>query len=506
MLNSLPASKWNYSTAAHLLSRAGFGGPPQEVQRLVNMGLDAAVASFLDYQSIPEDFTTPDWAKPDPQRAETQRQLQTLRQQVQAAKTDDEKAKLADQARMIQQQNQRDLAQDIQQMRAGWLQRMAFGPRPFQEKLALFWHGHFATSIVKVREIYFMWNQIDTFRKLGEGNWLALLEAVATDPAMLIWLDQAQSRREHPNENFARESMELFTLGEGHYTEKDVTEAARAMTGWSLDRDTESYRYRPFFHDNGIKTFLGRTGPLTGEDVLRQIVAQPQASRFITGKLWKFFAGDLPNETFNDDLAEVFNASNRNFLPFLRVMFTSEDFYSAKIMGSQIKSPVQWLISSIRTLERPMPPPAVAVQMVSTLGQDLLAPPNVKGWDGGLSWITTNTLLSRYNQAEVLVMGKGNLMASAGGAGMGQAAIAQRANVMAQAMVPVNVNHIVTREQRQNKEVLVAALEKRFLLTPLSEEHRQVLRDYLAPRESLTDDDIRQALRLLLATPEFQVT
>jgi uncharacterized protein (DUF1800 family) len=488
-----------------LLNRAGFGGTPRDVQKLAKLGLEGAVSSFLDYDDMSADYPPPDWAKPDHQRAQHQRQIQDLNAQLAKAATDEEKAKLTEQRRVMQQQFQGDLGLQTQQMRASWLERMAAGPRPLQEKLTLFWHGHFATSITKVREVYFMWGQIDTFRRLGAGNWLELLGAVATDPAMLIWLDQAQSRKEHPNENFARECMELFALGEGHYTEKDVTEAARAMTGWSLDRDTETYRYRPFFHDNGIKTVLGGTGPLTGPDVLRLIVAQPQASRFITGKLWKFFAADDPEPQLAEALAAVFRSSNQNFRPFLRVMFRSQEFYSDKVMAGQIKSPVQWLVSAVRMLERPMPPPAVAVEMVSTLGQDLLAPPNVKGWDGGLSWITTNTLLSRYNQAAILVMGQGNLMASRG-TGPGQAMVAQQANQAARTMAPIVVNTIITQEERQNPELLLASLEKRFLRAPLSEDHRQVLRDYLAPHRSLGDDDIRHVIRLLLATPEFQVT
>jgi uncharacterized protein (DUF1800 family) len=277
------------------------------------------------------------------------------------------------------------------------------------------------------------------------------------------------------------------------------------MTGWSLDRDTETYRYRPFFHDNGIKTVLGITGPLTGEDVLRQIVAQPQASRFITGKLWKFFAGDDPEPSLLDALAAAFNASNHNFRPFLRALFSSQEFYADKVVAAQIKSPVQWLVGAVRMLERPLPPPPVSVEMLAALGQDLLAPPNVKGWDGGLSWITTNTLLSRYNQASVLVMGQGNLMASRG-AGPGQAMLAQQANQMARDMEPVNVSRILPPDQRQSKEALVASLEDRFLRTPLSGDHRRVLLDYLAPRANLGDDDIRHVIRLLLATPEFQVT
>jgi uncharacterized protein (DUF1800 family) len=504
MLSQLPASKWNFSTAAHLLRRAGFGGAPAEVEELVKLGPDGAVDRLVDYEKIPDGAPAPAWAKPDPARADYQRQIQALNQKERLASTDDEKTSIAAQRRELQQQFQRDIALQVQELRAGWLEKMATGPRPFQEKLTLFWHGHFATSAVKVREPYFLWRQIETFRTLGAGNWLQLLRAVATDPAMLIWLDQAESRREHPNENFARECMELFTLGEGHYTEKDVTEAARAMTGWSLDRPTESYLYRPLLHDNGIKTVLGRTGPLTGENALEIIVAQPQAGRFITGKLWKFFAGDDPDPPLNEALADAFNSASQNFRPLLRVLFRSSEFYSEKVMGQEIKSPVQWLVSSVRMLETPMPPPAVSLEMVRNLGQELLAPPNVKGWDGGLSWITTNTLLTRYNQASLLVMGQGNLP-PAGGGGPGQAAMAGRADALGRQMPPINVNNIVTASERQDQDLLLAALRKRFLLAPLPEEHARALRGYLDEREELRDDDIRHVIRLLLATPEFQI-
>src|SRR5208282_5248431 len=167
------------------------------------------------------------------------------------------------------------------ELRGWWLQRMARGPRPLQEKMVLFWHGHFATSTDKVREAYYMWRQNELFRRLATGNWQELLTEAGKDPAMLLWLDQAQSQKSHPNENYARENMELFSLGEGNYTEKDVTEGARALTGWSLDRLNQQYIYRPFFHDNGYKTYLGRTGNLDGDDVIAQIIAQPQAAPFI---------------------------------------------------------------------------------------------------------------------------------------------------------------------------------------------------------------------------------
>jgi uncharacterized protein (DUF1800 family) len=505
MLNPLPASNWNYATAAHLYNRAGFGGRPEEIEKLVKLGPDEAVSFFVDYEKIPVEEERPEWAKPDPERNERIQQIQRMaREEMDSAKSDDEKQQEAEKRRKMVQEIQRDQIRNIQEMRGAWLHLMATGPRPFQEKLTLFWHGHFATSAIKVRDAYFMWLQIDTFRRMGEGNWLDLLEAVAKDPAMLVWLDQAQSRREHPNENFARECMELFTLGEGHYTEKDVTEAARAMTGWSLDRLTEEYRYRPFAHDNGVKTVLGRTGNLTGKDVLETIVAQPQAGRFISAKLWKFFGSDDPSPELVEALADVFRSNDNNFKPLLRTMFRSEDFYSSSVMRSQIKSPVQWLIGSIRLLERPMPPPIVSTEMIKNLGQDLLLPPNVKGWDGGLSWITTNTLLARYNQAAILIMGQGNLGATGGDRPV-QKMAAQFANAAARRMVPANVEKIVNDADRRDSETLIAALGKRFLQGELTDKHREVLRDYLGGKTELDDRDVRNAIRLLMSTPEYQI-
>jgi hypothetical protein len=298
--------------------------------------------------------------------------------------------------------------------------------------------------------------------------------------------------------------MELFTLGEGHYTEKDVTEAARAMTGWSLDRPSQQYIYRPRIHDTGIKTVLGKTGNLTGQDVLETIVAQPQAARFITGKLWKFFAAENPEPQLAGAMAEEFRSNGNNFAPFLRALFSSEEFYSDAVMRSQVKSPVQWLVGSVRLLQRHLPPPLVAMQMTRTLGQELLAPPNVKGWDGGLSWITTNTLLARYNQAAILVMGQGNLGAKDERPGLQR--LAERANEMANQLRPADVSRLVSEEDRHDHAALIAKLEKRFIQGPMNEKHRQVLQDYLEPRADLDDQDIRHAIRLIMSTPEYQVT
>src|ERR1051326_676451 len=273
MLSALPAAKWNFGTAAHLLNRAGFGGTPSEIEALEKLGLDGAVPRLLDYESIPDETPNLPWAKPDPERIKKFQEFRELRRSLRSA-TAAERQSLEEKARDLFREMQREQRLRLIELRGWWLQRMAKGPRPLQEKLTLFWHGHFATSAQKVRDPYLMWLQNDTFRRLASGNWKELLAAVTGDPAMLVWLDQTQSRPEHPNENYAREVMELFTLGEGHYSEKDVSEAARAFTGLIYDRPRQQSDYRPILHDPGLKTVLGKTGRLSWRDVLNQIVAQ----------------------------------------------------------------------------------------------------------------------------------------------------------------------------------------------------------------------------------------
>jgi len=493
MLKPLSASRWDYTTAAHLLNRAGFGGTPDEIQKLASLGHLEAVSSLVDFEKIPDTTADPDWAHPDPGKAERRR----------AAKNAslEQRQKLQRQERQIE--NQRLL-----ELRGWWLQRMAKGPRPFQEKMTLFWHGHFATSFEKVRDSYYMWRQNELFRRLCTGNWLDLLTEAGKDPAMLVWLDQAQSRKEHPNENYAREVMELFSLGQGHYTEKDITEAARALTGWSLDPAAQKFIYRPFIHDTGVKTILGKTGNMDGDDFIHQIVAQPQAAMFITAKIWNFFAGEMPSPEWNTELADVFRNSGNDFKPLMRVMFSCAECYSDSGIRNEGKSPTQWLVGSVRMLECELPPPLVSTNLLRSLGQDLFAPPNVKGWDGGLAWITTNNLLARYNQAAMLAQGD---MAITSSLATGPAKNPDRVKRVQRQMRNmraggVDVDKILTEPERTNKEMLIAALEKRLLQASLSHKQEQALRDYLDPKTELDDSDIRDAIRLVMCTPDYQVT
>lgn len=492
MLTPLPKNLWNFNRAAHLLNRAGFGGTPAEVQRLVERGPEGAVAWLVDFDKIPDNTANPDWARPDPARM---RHLREIRQLPEP------------QRREAQQAEQREERARLMELRGWWFHRMAQGPRPLQEKMVLFWHGHFATSVQKVRDTYYMWRQNDVFRKHATGNWEKMLVAVATDPAMLIWLDQAQSQKNHPNENFAREVLELFALGEGHYTEKDVTEAARALTGWSLDRGEQQFVDRPRIHDPGTKKILGQQGKFDGNDVLRIIVAQPQAAKFITAKLWNYFAGTPAAESLAQALAAEFAAQGNNFQPLLRKMFLSAEFYSPDVMRAQVKSPVQWLVMANRQLERPLPPPAICNALTRSLGQELFQPPNVKGWDGGLAWINTNNLLTRYNESATLVFGDPKALQDAfARKGKNPRPMQAERRLERLRLTGVNPEKLFTPAQRESHDRLIAALEQRLLQTELNAQQKQALREFLAERKELSSDDLLGAIRLVMCTPDYQLT
>ena len=490
MLKPISSKQWDFKTAAHLLNRAGFGGAPAEIERFSKLGHEAAVAELLDFEKIPDDTKDPDWAKPDPARAELFLKLRNASEE---------------ERRRMQQQRQREDRERMLELREWWLRRMVNGPRPLQEKLTLFWHGHFATSMEKVREPYYMWRQNELFRRLATGNWLQILVEVAQDPAMLLWLDQAQSRKDHPNENFAREVMELFALGEGNYTEKDIAEAARALTGWSLDRENQRFADRPRQHDEGTKTVLRQTGNFDGRDVLRIVVEQPQAAKFITAKLWSFFAGTPLSTELNDALAGVFRDGGNNFKPMLRAMFLSEEFYASEVVRAQVKSPVQWLVMGVRQLERDLPPPLVSTALTRQLGQELFQPPNVKGWDGGFAWITTNNLLARYNESATLVFGDTKSLQGAFSGPANLAKLAER-RLERIRLTGVNPEKFFTKEECGARDKFIAALERRFLQAELKATQRKALAEFLDARGELDTDDILGAIRLVMCTPDYQLT
>ncbi len=444
---------------------------------------------------------------------------------MQEAPAGDEKARQMARQEILKGVRQTQAA-DIVDLGAWWLERMRQASDPLEEKLTLFWHGHFATSIQKVRDAYLMWRQNQTFREHARGNFGVLVKAISRDPAMIDWLDLQQSKAAHPNENFAREVMELFTLGEGHYTEKDVTEGARAFTGYRINPKDESFLFQYSQHDSTPKQFLGQTVS-DGDQVIDAILQQPACAVFITKKLWTFFADENPSTPLLSSLAGTLLAGNYELRPVLRRMFASQEFYSPQVIGSQIKSPIQWLVQSTRTLDIDLPPKLPLMGSLRQLGQTPFAPPSVKGWDGGKAWISTSTLLLRYNLAGALISGKINAVKRPAAVIAANAKMPPLVSDQPEAPLPPVVApvpapevpgapaEIVNRPDLQklappalrgDAKALVQNLTVRLFDQPLSAKEQQPFIDYLhAAGATVTDQHVAELLHLMMSTPHFQL-
>jgi uncharacterized protein (DUF1800 family) len=494
MLTPLPDSKWNEAAAAHLLNRAGFGGTPAEIETVRKKGLAAAVRDFVDVKSDAANVPPPSWAHP--------RNIQAQRMEIKAAKDHGENFQgKARQVRMME-------GEEIVDLRRWWIDRMVNGSAPLIEKMTLFWHGHFATSIQKVRDAYWMWLQNDTLRRNAFGNFNSLVKKISRDPAMMIYLDLQQSRREHPNENWARELMELFTVGIGNYTEQDIRESARAFTGYRLDMTTQQFRFAPFQQDRGTKTFMGKTGNLNGDDIIDILVSKPACAQFIGRKLWRFFVEDDPSAEMVDAIAERIRAHNFEMRPMLREIFSSTEFYSDRVMGSQIKSPVQYIVQTSKLLNAPPPAPIAAQNAMRQMGQILFAPPNVKGWDGGKGWISTSTLLFRYNFANYLINGDAilppNLQQRRQGADVGFGPAARLTEEVHRE--PIDLSQLVPTDVRGKPREVVDLLARRFFQTRPAQKEIDTFVKYLETRSSETSDaTLRELVHLMMSTPQFQL-
>ena len=494
MLTPLPREKWDYARAAHLLNRAAFGGTPEEIEATRARGMAGAVGALLE--PAPEAFAAepPAWGHPQ--------NIREIRMGIRAAK--EEPMEQREKRRAFRQME----GDNLLDLRRWWLERMASTPAPLVEKMTLFWHGHFATSAEKVKDGYWLWQQNDTFRRHAFGNFSTLTKAVSRDPAMMIYLDLQQSRQEKPNENWARELMELFTLGIGNYTEEDVKESARAFTGYRVNLTTQQFRFAPMQADAGPKKFLGQSGTWGGDDIIDIIVRQPACARFVARKLWRFLAEDQPSAQIVEVVAARLRAHNFEMRPVLQEVLTSSEFYSESAMGKQIKSPVQFLVQTAKLLRTDLPPAQVAQNAMRQMGQILFAPPNVKGWDGGKAWISTSTLLFRYNFANYLI--NGDTMRPGGGPKKekaGDLAFRRRAQPSGlPARAPIDVAKIIPEELRAEPRQLVAHLGQRFLQTPLAPKETEAFVQYLEARKPDTGDEtMRGLLHLMASTPEFQL-
>ena len=405
-LSPIGAADWTYDRAAHLLERAGFGGTPKDIERLAAMTPARAVDYLVDYERISDNYL-PEFEEsgfwdpslknfPVSRPAATElgeRMGEAMGVKVKPGGT-----------RPLQPITNRFFywlratVLETRRLAFWWVDRMVRTNRPLEEKMTLFWHGHFATSEEKLRDYRKMMLQLDTLRRGATGNFADLLLAVSQDPAMLIFLDAAQNVKGAPNENFGRELMELFTMGVGNYTEEDIRQAARAFTGWGNDDLT--FVVDESKHDDGLKTFLGRTGHFRGEDILGIILEQPQTANYIAAKIYRFFVREEISDAFRARLGALLRDNHYEIAPFLRTLFLSEDFYSEPSMGTHIKSPIELIVSTYRKLGvRELPGIPDLYSVSKTLGQVLLYPPTVAGWGQGKSWITPGLLFERANFA-----------------------------------------------------------------------------------------------------------
>jgi uncharacterized protein (DUF1800 family) len=463
---------WDKYAAAHLLRRAGFGGTPEDAEVLAAAGLEAAVDRMLADEE--RGLAAPPVTDPgeDAQRRELRKLMRSQ----------------TPEARREFGMFNRAMAQKFAELQSWWLDRMRAGGTGVREKLTLFWHGHFATSQTKVRFNHLMLGQNETFRRLGIGSFRDLCTAMVSDPAMLVWLDGRQSQGKAPNENFAREIMELFTLGEGHYTEQDIREAARCFTGWVVRPENGDSLFVPRRHDDGRKKLFGKSGKFGTREAVDILCAQPRCAEFLATKLWEFYAYPQPAPDLVKSLAAHYRGNDLRTGELLRRIFTHPEFYAPRARATQIKSPVQWMVQAARETGRQLLPPGVALPLAAELGQNLFMPPSVKGWDGGTSWINSATLIRRSNTARLFAVASPPLP------------------VEAESMDAAAWAVVAPPEMRYDTVTLAERLEKVFLPVPAGPATRERLEAVLAESDfPCGDDTVREASIVLLGCPEYNL-
>lgn len=565
-LREIDAAEWTYERAAHLAERAGFGAPPEDVRRLAEMTPREAVATLVDYESVDASMLPafeesgvwePGMDPFPPSRAEA---VRIAREKGSAL---GEEPLPEGSSRRLQPvvdkffYSLRANTLENERLALWWADRMVRTPRPLEEKLTFFWHGHFATSETKVRDYRMMLVQNRMLRERASGGFRELLLGIMRDPAMLVYLDNGENIKGHPNENFGRELLELFTLGVGNYTEEDIREASRAFTGWT--NDVLEFRFDPELHDAGRKRFLGREGALNGEEVVDIILAQPAAAERIATKMYQFFVREEISDATRTALAKVFRESGYQVKPLLRAMFLSRDFYSEPSVATQIKSPVQLFVSTYRKLGLQQAPTAPDFNKLTTpLGQTLLYPPNVAGWAGGRVWITPATLLERgnamrdilfppdlakyghpdrfipqiYNRVgQRLAQGMNITQATySGDSAMSQMLDAdedfntrygvyrgyvlahERVKLIPRRTAELSLAAMARADGAETAADAVDGLSRRLLRAPFQQEDRQALTAFLEERlggakpvDDAAEEALRSALYVILSSPEYQL-
>ncbi len=468
----------------HLFWRAGFGATPALIQRERHRPIRKIVRDLLSDKDSFLPLTVGE-TKPLSNRS-------VLRSMVRDGMMD---------RSMLKQKIKQDTEQ-IRDLNVRWVETMASGRDVLREKMALFWHGHFAC---RVRNPGAIQQYLNTLRQHALGKFSDLLMAVSKEPAMLQFLNNQQNRKNAPNENFAREVMELFTLGRGNYTENDIKDAARAFTGWGFDAKG-GFLFRKNQHDDGPKTIFGQTGNFTGEDVIRLLLEKKQTARFVTGKIYRFLVDDQTADANTnariDALAERFYASNYDIAGLLETMLTADWFYNPAHIGTRIKSPVELLAGMQHMLDITFEQKQSVLFIQRTLGQVLLYPPNVAGWPGGRNWIDSSSLLFRMQLPNLLLRaGQVNIKPKEDG-DVNTEGLTRRGN----GFMNANVSWATFEEAfaKVSAEKLPYVLAEYLLQQPLGQTQQTLIMQHIKP-DSTHNDQIRNLTTAIMSLPEYQL-
>lgn len=467
----------------YLLARAGFGATPAELDEAAQKPLKKLVRQLIN-----DSASAPDLRVVDVDTNETKKQLKGL---FQAGHLDKNMLK----------ERIRDNAEKVRDLNLQWLDQMATGKAALREKMALFWHGHFACR-TQGRNPLFMQQYANTIRQNALGKFSDLLMAVSKEPAMLQFLNNQQNRKNAPNENFAREVMELFTLGRGNYSEHDIKEAARAFTGWQFTLDGQ-FVFREQVHDEGEKTIFGKTGAFKGEDVIAMLLENKQTARFITAKIYRFFVCETEDKKQIDALAEQFYKSGYDITALLETIFTSEWFYDAKNVGAHIKSPVELLAGLRHTLGVQFEQPQSQIFVQRTLGQLLFYPPNVAGWPGGKNWIDSSSLLFRMQLPSYVLKAAEIAVQPKEDGDVNTQSLARKGGSRFQ--TKVNWTDFETAFAKTTDANLTDALASTLLPFPLRPDQRELINKQAKPGQSRSEQ-IRALTAALMSLPEYQLT
>lgn len=488
-LSPIPADQFGPREARHLLMRAGFGGTPQELAQCHALGLDKAVDQLVDYNDIASDLEPAD-LDPDIIRNRTLEERQAF---LLARSENDEKT--LDKFRRERVAANAEDRRMHAQLQRWWLERMTQTPRPMEERLTLLWHSHFATQHRSVRDAYLMEKQNALFREHANGSFKELALGVVHDPAMIKYLNNDQNRKRKPNENLAREFMELFTLGEGHYSEDDIKQGARALTGYFYKDNT--FTFNKGQHDDGDKLILGHHGPINGVSFVKILLKHQACANFVALKLYRHFVADVTDDwdlldartrQVIEAMAKQLRQSDFNIKPVLATLLRSRHFYDQAIVGKKIKSPVQVVVGTIRQTGAPLRDERGVAKAIGAMGQELFEPPSVAGWEGGRAWINTSTLFMRQNTCAYLISG------SAPGKSF-------RKSEMNYDPMPLLNGLEVRSAQTVTKQLCDAMLGQHVPLV-----RRQPLINFMKDRDKgVTTDSVAALLMLITAMPEYQL-